>query len=37
MPIHRYRFFTPADAARVGKLQFTARQVVEGVITGQHQ
>jgi uncharacterized protein (DUF58 family) len=37
MPIHRYKFFAPADAARVGKLQFTARQVVEGVITGQHK
>ncbi len=37
MPIHRYKFFAPTDAARVSKLQFTARQVVEGVITGQHK
>jgi uncharacterized protein (DUF58 family) len=37
MPVHRYKFFAPADAARVSKLQFTARQVVEGVITGQHK
>lgn len=37
MPVHRYKFFAPTDAARVGKLQFTARQVVEGVITGQHK
>ncbi len=37
MPIHRYRFFAPTDAARMGKLQFMARQVVEGVITGQHK
>ncbi len=37
MPLPRYQFFAPADAARVGKLQFTARQVVEGVITGQHK
>ena len=37
MPLPRYPFFSAADAARVGKLQFTARQVVEGVITGQHK
>jgi len=37
MPIHRYKYFAPSDAARVGKLQFTARQVVEGVITGLHK
>ncbi len=37
MPIHQYKYFAPADAARVSKLQFTARQVVEGVITGQHK
>jgi uncharacterized protein (DUF58 family) len=37
MPIHRYKFFAPTDAARMGKLQFTARQVVEGVITGMHK
>jgi uncharacterized protein (DUF58 family) len=37
MPIHKYKFFAPTDAARVSKLQLTARQVVEGVITGQHK
>ena len=37
MPIHRYKFFAPADAARVSNLQLTARQVVEGVITGLHK
>src|SRR5437660_4823682 len=37
MPIHRYKFFAPTDAARVSKLQFTARQVVEGVISGMHK
>ena len=37
MPIHKYQFFAPTDAARVSKLQLTARQVVEGVITGQHK
>ena len=36
MPI-KYQFFDPADAAKVSKLQFMARQVVEGVITGQHK
>src|ERR1700685_4527674 len=34
MPIHRYEYFGTNDAARMSKLQFTARQVVEGVITG---
>lgn len=37
MPIHRYKYFTPSDAARMGNLQLTARQVVEGIITGQHK
>src|SRR5277367_87490 len=37
MPIHKYKFFANTDAARVSKLQLTARQVVEGVITGQHK
>jgi len=37
MPIHRYRFFSPSDAARMSKLQFMARQVVEGIITGLHK
>src|SRR4051812_36424052 len=37
MPLPRYRYFTSTDAARVSKLQFTARQAVEGVITGLHK
>ena len=37
MPVPKYRYFAPTDAARVSKLQFTARQVVEGVITGLHK
>jgi len=37
MPVHRYQFFSPTDAARVSNLQLTARQVVEGVITGLHK
>jgi uncharacterized protein (DUF58 family) len=37
MPIHPYKYFAPADAARMSKLQFMARQVVEGVITGKHK
>src|SRR5271156_1003778 len=37
MPIHRYEYFGKNDAARLSKLQFTARQVVEGVITGLHK
>lgn len=38
MPLpSRYQYFSPTDAAKVGKLQFMARQVVEGVITGQHK
>src|SRR3982751_2532227 len=37
MPIPRYNIFSPTDAARVSKLQLTARQVVEGVITGLHK
>src|ERR1700683_3788873 len=37
MPVPRYRFFSPADASRVSKLQITARQVVEGFLTGRHK
>jgi len=37
MPIQRYKYFAPTDAARMSKLQLTARQVVEGVITGMHK
>lgn len=36
MPV-KYQFFAPTDAARLGKLQLTARAVVEGVITGMHK
>ena len=37
MPVPKYRYFSPTDAARMSKLQFTARQAVEGVITGMHK
>ena len=37
MPVHRYKFFGPNDAAGMSKLQFVARQVVEGIITGRHK
>jgi uncharacterized protein (DUF58 family) len=37
MPLHRYTYFTPSDAARMSRLQFVARQVVEGIITGLHK
>jgi uncharacterized protein (DUF58 family) len=37
MPIHPYKYFLPADAARMSKLQLTARAVVEGMITGRHK
>lgn len=37
MPIHRYKVFSPADAAHMSRLQLMARQVVEGVITGMHK
>ncbi len=37
MPIQPYKYFLPADAARMSKLQLMARAVVEGVITGRHK
>jgi uncharacterized protein (DUF58 family) len=37
MPVPKYQFFQPTDAARMSKLSFMARQVVEGVITGLHK
>src|SRR3984957_15777826 len=37
MPSRGYKYCLPSDAAKVSKLQFMARQVVEGVITGQHK
>lgn len=37
MPIPRYRSFSPADAAAMSRLEFRARQVVDGVITGMHK
>jgi uncharacterized protein (DUF58 family) len=37
MPVHRYAYFSPGDAARMSRLHFTARQVVEGIITGLHK
>jgi uncharacterized protein (DUF58 family) len=37
MPIPRYRYFSPADAGQISRLQLTARKVVEGVLTGLHK
>lgn len=37
MPVHRYAYFSPGDAARIARLHFVARQVVEGIITGLHK
>ena len=37
MAMRRYKYFSPQDAARTGKLQLFAREVVEGVITGMHK
>jgi uncharacterized protein (DUF58 family) len=37
MPLPRYRYFSPANAGQMSKLQITARQVVEGVLTGLHK
>jgi uncharacterized protein (DUF58 family) len=37
MPLPRYQFFASTDAAKMSKLEFSARQVVEGVITGMHK
>src|SRR5580698_7290550 len=37
MPIHRYKYFHPSDSAKLSKLQFMARHVVEGIITGRHK
>ena len=37
MPVHLDKFFGPSDAARMSKLELTARQFVEGGITGRHK
>jgi uncharacterized protein (DUF58 family) len=37
MPVSRYKYFGPNDATGMSKLQFVARQVVEGIITGRHK
>ena len=37
MAFRRYRYFSSTDAARMGKLELFAREVVEGVITGMHK
>jgi uncharacterized protein (DUF58 family) len=37
MPLPKYQFFSPSDAARMSRLSFMARQVVEGIITGLHK
>jgi hypothetical protein len=30
MPIHRYKFFSPTDGAKVSKLQLTAQVAAQG-------
>jgi len=37
MPVPKYQYFAPADAARMSRLELSARQVVEGLITGKHK
>src|ERR1035437_2433664 len=37
MAVHRYKYLAPTDAAKMGRLELFARQVVEGVITGMHK
>lgn len=37
MPLPKYQFFSPADAARASRLEVSARQVVEGFVTGRHK
>ncbi len=37
MPLPKYQYFAPSDAARMSRLELSARQVVEGLITGQHK
>jgi uncharacterized protein (DUF58 family) len=37
MPIHRYRFFRPTQAAQLRRLELTVRGVVEGVFAGLHK
>ncbi|QOV89829.1 DUF58 domain-containing protein [Humisphaera borealis] len=37
MPIPKYQYFAPADAARMSGLELSARQVVEGLFIGQHK
>ena len=37
MPIHRYKFFQPTQAAMLRRLELTVRGVVEGVFAGLHK
>ena len=37
MPIHRYKFFQPTQAAQLRRLELTVRGVVEGVFAGLHK
>lgn len=37
MAVYRYKYLAPTDAAKMGRLELFARQVVEGVITGLHK
>lgn len=37
MPIHRYKYFHPTQAAQLRRLELTVRGVVEGVFAGLHK
>jgi len=37
MPVPKYTYFSPADAQRSSRLQFKAKTLVEGVMTGLHK
>jgi uncharacterized protein (DUF58 family) len=37
VPIHRYKFFQPTQAAQLRRLELTVRGVVEGVFAGLHK
>ena len=37
MPIHRYKYFRPTQAAQLRRLELTVRGVVEGVFAGLHK
>src|SRR5271155_2205206 len=37
MPLHRYKFFRPTQAAQLRRFELTVRGVVEGVFAGLHK